>query len=52
MPPGTLEAHLTFALKYEGVDLAVLKRLFMAVDPGDVENMVRSKPTGSYARRV
>ena len=51
-PAATLEAHLTFALKHEGLDLAVLKRLFMAVDPGDIESVVRSKPTGTYARRV
>src|SRR3546814_227780 len=29
-PHPTLEGHLTFALKYEGLDLAVLKRLFVA----------------------
>ncbi|TIP80171.1 MAG: cell filamentation protein Fic, partial [Mesorhizobium sp.] len=28
-PQPTLEGHLTFALKYEGLDLAVLKRLFL-----------------------
>ena len=33
-PDATLEDHLTFALKYEGLDLAVLKRLFMATGPG------------------
>ena len=27
-PSADLRGHLTFALKYEGVDLAVLKRLF------------------------
>lgn len=27
MPDATLEGHLVFALKYEGLDLAVLKRL-------------------------
>ncbi len=31
-PDPTLAAHLTFALKREGVDLLVLKRLFLAVD--------------------
>ena len=51
-PPPTLEAHLTFALKYEGLDLAVLKRLFQAVGAKDVEDIIRSKPTGSYARRI
>lgn len=29
-PKASLEGHLTFALKYEGLDLAVLKRLFAA----------------------
>ena len=51
-PDGTLEDHLNFALKYEGLDLAVLKRLFVATGPGPIEALVRAKPTGSYARRV
>jgi hypothetical protein len=51
-PPATLEGHLTFALKYEGLDLAVLKRLFLAVGPADIEAIVRATPTGSYARRI
>lgn len=29
-PEASLEGHLTFALKYEGLDLALLKRLFIA----------------------
>lgn len=51
-PPPTLEGHLTFALKYEGLDLAVLKRLFLAVGPEAIEAIVRDKPTGAYARRA
>ncbi|MBK5935615.1 Fic family protein [Halorhodospira halophila] len=51
-PPATLESHLTFALKHEGLDLAVLKRLFQTVGPEPIAEWVRSKPTGSYARRV
>lgn len=47
-----LEGHLTFALKYEGLDLAVLKRLFETAGPGEVEAIVRATPTGSYARRI
>jgi len=46
------EGHLTFALKYEGLDLAILKRLFAAVAPAEIEALVRAKPTGSYARRI
>jgi len=51
-PPAMLEGHLTFALKYEGLDLALLKRLFLAVGPADIEAIVRATPTGSYARRI
>jgi hypothetical protein len=51
-PQPTLEGHLTFALKYEGLDLAVLKRLFLATGPAAIEALVREKPTGSYARRI
>lgn len=51
-PEATLEGHLTFALKYEGLDLAVLKRLFGATGPAPIEALVRNKPTGTYARRV
>lgn len=51
-PHGTLEGHLTFALKYEGLDLAVLRRLFEAVGPGRIEQLVREAPTGSYVRRT
>lgn len=48
----TLEGHLTFALRKEGVDLIVLKRLFQAVGPTAIEVMVRAKPTGIYTRRL
>ncbi len=51
-PEATLEGHLTLALKYEGLDLAVLNRLFLAVGPADIEALVRATPTGSYARRI
>jgi hypothetical protein len=51
-PQASLEGHLTFALKNEGVDLAVLKRLFLAVKEEDVAELVRQKPTGIYTRRI
>src|SRR6266851_7280784 len=51
-PSPDLSAHLTFALKYEGLDLAVLRRLFEAVGSGEIESLVRATPTGSYARRI
>lgn len=51
-PSLTLEGQLVFALKYEGVDLVVLKKLFEAVHPREVAIMVSSKPTSSYMRRI
>src|SRR5438876_10356878 len=51
-PSADLEGHLTFALKYEGLDLGVLKRLFGTVAATEIKAVVRAKPTGSYARRV
>ena len=51
-PKDTLAAHLTFALKWEGVDLLVLNRLFLAVGDDAITAIVRSQPTGSYARRI
>src|SRR6202011_3716607 len=40
-PQPTLEGHLTFALKYEGLDIAVLKRLFLAVSPAGAQVIAR-----------
>ncbi len=51
-PTSDLGGHLTFALKYEGIDLAVIKRLFEAVGPREIEALVRAGPTGKYARRI
>ncbi len=51
-PAATFEGHLTFALKHEGLDLAVLKRLFEAAGHKAVEDFVHAEPTGGYARRV
>ena len=46
------KGHLTFALKHERLDLALLKRLFITLDSGTVERVVRARPSGIYARRT
>ncbi len=51
-PDHSLQGYLTFALKYEGVDLAVLKALFESVEPRKIAGLVKSKPTGAYSRRI
>ncbi|MFC3053221.1 Fic family protein [Kordiimonas pumila] len=51
-PEASLEGQLIFALKYEGLDLAVLKRLFLTVGDEPIEVIVKASPTGGYARRI
>jgi len=51
-PSATLEGHLVFALKYEGLDLVVLKRFFETVDQAELEIMIQAKPNSSYMRRI
>lgn len=51
-PDATLEGHLTFALKNEGLELAILKRLFLAVKENEIAELVKAKPTGLYTRRI
>ncbi|WP_092523939.1 Fic family protein [Onishia taeanensis] len=51
-PEDTLAAHLTFALKHEGVHLELLARLFQNIDDDHLATWVRQEPTGQYARRA
>lgn len=51
-PEESLQGHLTFALKYEGVDLAVLHALFQKTSPQSIEAWLRAEPVGSYSRRI
>lgn len=51
-PQDSLQGQLTFALKWEGVNLAVLSQLFRTVPADQLASMVIRQPTGRYARRV
>lgn len=51
-PDDSLTGHLTFALRYEGLDLCVLKALFRRTGPASIADIVRGAPTGAFARRV
>ena len=44
--------HLEFALKYDGVNLGFLARIFECVDQELLTEYIQSKPTGKYARRI
>lgn len=52
MPDDSLAGHLAFALRYEGVELAVLHALFGRTGGNEIEAWVRREPTGRYARRT
>jgi Fic family protein len=51
-PEDTLAGHLTFALKWEGVDLAVLAALFRVIPEEEIARYVLETPTGIYSRRL
>jgi hypothetical protein len=51
-PQQTLSGHLTFALKYEGVDLGVLKKLFSEVTTNTIKELIEAEPTSQYTRRI
>jgi hypothetical protein len=44
--------HLTFALKYEGVDLCVLKTFFSITNGEEIRKIIETEPTGKYNRRI
>lgn len=51
-PDDTVAGHLGFALRHEGVDLAVLNALFATILPEVIEQWIRAEPTGQHARRI
>jgi Fic family protein len=51
-PADTVGDQLTHALRYEGVNLAVLSRLFAVIGADEIAEFVTSSPTGAYARRT
>jgi len=51
-PEESLYDHLVFALKYEGIDLLVFKKLFQMIEKSIVENWVKSEPVGHYSRKI
>ena len=51
-PDQTLVGHLSFAFKYETMDLLLLKRLFAAVGPGPFEDIIKAEPESKVSRRV
>lgn len=51
-PGEELVDHLEFALKYDGVNLGLIARIFEHIPQEEVTKYVKSKPTSIYARRI
>lgn len=51
-PQNNIADQLTFALRYEGVDLAVLYALFKKLKIQEIENWIKREPIGQYSRRI
>ena len=51
-PNDDLISHIFFALKYEGIDLLILKTIFQLLGEKDVREAILNEPTGQYSRRV
>lgn len=51
-PGESVGSHLEFALKYDGVNLALLAKIFEEISPDALADYIKSKPTGKYSRRI
>ena len=52
LPDENLYKQLIFALKYEGVDLLVFKKLFEVLSTVEMEEMIQQENLGQYSRRI
>ncbi len=48
----TIQAHLHFAMRYENIDLLVLKRVFLSLPAEAIEQYVLSAPNSALTRRA
>lgn len=51
-PDDTLYKQLVFALKYEGINLLILKKLFEVFNADEIKELVQIEPTSQYSRKI
>ncbi|MEJ7829425.1 MAG: Fic family protein [Segetibacter sp.] len=51
-PEESLGGHLIFALKYEPLDLGILKTVFQEVGQTAILEVIQKEPTGQYSRKI
>lgn len=44
--------HLVFALKYDGLDLDIMSKVFRKISPEQVAEFVSRRPTGKFSRQI
>ena len=52
LPEDTLYSHLVFAIKYEGINLLALKKLFENLQPDIIEGWIIKEPQSQYTRKI
>ena len=51
-PGDNLGNHLTFAFKFEGLNLEILSLLFNVINKNEIELFIKKTPAGKYARKI
>lgn len=51
-PEDTLYKQLVFALKYEGINLLILKKLFEKLANDEISQLVQIEPLSQYSRKI
>lgn len=51
-PGDDIFSHLVFSLKYETINLGLLKKIFEAISAADLETKIKDSPTGTYSRKI
>ncbi|MDP1747055.1 MAG: Fic family protein [Bacteroidota bacterium] len=51
-PEETLYKQLIFAIKYEGINLLVFKKLFEKLSKKEILSLLQIEPTGLYSRKI
>lgn len=52
LPEDSLYKQLSFALRYEGINLLLIKKLFEKLSTKELETLVQIEPLGQYSRKI
>ena len=52
LPEDNLYKQLVFALRYEGINLLLLKKLFEKLSNQEIINLIQIEPLGQYSRKI